>query len=112
MTLDPDEIAVFDYLKSWPKQFVSAAEVCRRAGGQRRYRQDPNWAYPVLTRLLDKRIVETDSDNRYRPIPVKEKEARKRRTVRYVSPQIRAILENSGKVFDLKDPDEPEEDRY
>src|SRR5262249_35058813 len=67
--MDSDEREICLYLKGWPGQFVSVAEITRRAGGKRRGRQDPNWAVPVLTRLVEKGILEADSTGHYRLIP-------------------------------------------
>jgi len=91
-----DERLITDYLKSWPKHFVSAREVARRAAGKRRFRDDPQWAHPVLARLIEQELVETDGLGHYR-IRQQLVESRKRR--RWVSPQMRRILERSGESF-------------
>lgn len=94
--MDSDEREVTDYLKSWPRHYVSAREVARRAGGKRRFREDPQWAHPVLARLLEQELIETDGLGHYR-IKQQLVESRKRR--RWISPQMRRILERSGKDF-------------
>ena len=66
--MDADEAEVCEFLKSWPGQFVSAKEVCRRAGGKWHYREDERWALPVLQRLLEKGLVEADAGGHYRLI--------------------------------------------
>jgi hypothetical protein len=83
------------YLKSMPGQFVSARDIARRAGGKWRYRDDPNWAESALARLLELKIIETDSTHHYRLIIKEDKKNAKK----WVSPQMRRILENSGKNF-------------
>ena len=104
--MDADERDICLYLKGFPGQFVSFAEVARRAGGKRRYRLEPEWATAVLARLVEKGIIESDSTGHYRlkTRPKKEKPAR------WVSPEIRKILERSGRefsgVFDLDKDDE------
>ncbi|HWX20430.1 MAG TPA: hypothetical protein VN578_11070 [Candidatus Binatia bacterium] len=71
-------------------------EICRRAAGKKRFHEDPNWAVQVLGRLVEKGVVESDSTGHYRLLrPEKKKEQK-----RWVSPQIRKILESSGKKFD------------
>ena len=95
--MDSDERQICDYLKSWPRHFVSAREVARRAGGKRRFRDEPQWAYNVLTRLLEQGTIETDGLGHYR-IKFNELEVKKRK--RWVSPHLRRILERSGKDFD------------
>ena len=94
--MDADERDICLYLKGWPGQFVSLAEVCRRAGGKRRYREDPNWAVPILVRLVERGFIESDSTGHYRLKPRTKKEKKQR----WVSPQIQKILEKSGKKFD------------
>ena len=104
--MDADEREICLYLKGWPGQFVSVAEITRRAGGKRRGRQDPNWALPVLTRLVEQGILESDSTGHYRLIKRTKPEKKKR----WVSPHIQKILEKSGKSFegviDIKDEDD------
>jgi hypothetical protein len=93
--MDADEREICIYLKSWGGQFVSVGEISRRAGGKRRYREDPNWAVLVLGRLVEKGLVESDSTGHYRLKPKSKKDKQK-----WVSPQVRAILERSGKNFE------------
>ena len=95
--MDADERQVFDYLKSWPRHFVSAREVCLRAGGKRRYREDPRWALPVLIRLVEASLIETDSLGHYRAKVAGSRDKQRRR---WISPHIARILRNSGKEFD------------
>ena len=103
--MDADERSICTYLKSYPGQFISGREICRRAGGKWRFREDENWAAPVLIRLVERKIIEEDSTGHYRLIG-KEKT----KTKKWVSPQIRTILEKSGKDFgqtiELEDPEE------
>jgi hypothetical protein len=104
--MDADEREICLYLKGWPGQFVSVAEITRRAGGKRRGRQEPNWAVPVLSRLVEKGILEADATGHYRLIRRAQKEKKKR----WVSPHIQKILEKSGKsfegVFDMEEDDD------
>ena len=105
--MDADERDIVQYLKGFPNQFVSFKEVSRRAGGKRRYRQEPEWAAPVLSRLIEKGSIESDSTGHYR---LKERPKREKPT-HWVSPQIRKILEGSGKDFDgVFDVDKDDED--
>jgi hypothetical protein len=94
--MDSDERQILDYLKSWPRQFVSAREVARRAGGKRRFRDEPQWAYPVLTRLLEQKQVETDGLGHYRLVLAALTTKRRKR---WISPHLRRILERSGRDF-------------
>jgi len=104
IVMDADERDICQYLKGWPGQFVSYGEIARRAAGKRRYRQEPDWASTVLARLVETGSIESDSTGHYRLKAVPKKEKSKR----WVSPQIRKILEQSGKTFDIEE--EAEED--
>ena len=94
--MDADEIDICNYLKTWPKQFISGAEISRRAAGKRRFREEPTWANQPLIRLVEKGRIESDAGGHYRLIPTE----RKRHLKRFVSPQIQKILEASGKSFE------------
>src|SRR5512136_283839 len=104
--MDADEKDICMYLKGWSGQFVSGREIARRAGGKKRFRDQPDWAPPVLNRLVEKGIVESDSTGHYRLKPV----SKKTRAQRYLSPQVKRILEASGKnfygVFEIEETDE------
>lgn len=90
--MDSDEKEIHDYLKGFGRQFVSAREICRRAGGKRKWAKNPYWAMPVLTAMVDKNILETDEMAHYRIKP-DEKEERKKR---WLSPEIAKILKEKG----------------
>jgi hypothetical protein len=100
--MDEDEKEICTYLKTWAGQFVSGREIARRAGGKWRFRDNPNWATPILMRLVEKGILESDSTGYYRLKPKLRKKPKQ-----WISPQLKAILEKSGKSFgDLLDADE------
>lgn len=94
--MDSDERQIVDYLKSWSRQYVSGREIARRAGGKRRFRDEPQWAFPVLSRLLEQNHIETDGLGHYRVI---QKTSENKRKKRWLSPQMRRLLERSGKDF-------------
>jgi hypothetical protein len=93
--MDADERDICNYLKTFPGQFVSAREISRRAGGKRRFREEPNWAYPVLSRMVEKAFIETDSTRHYR-LPFAE--TKKDKNKKWISPQIRKLLERNKNV--------------
>lgn len=93
--MDADERQIVDYLKSWTHSYVSAKEIARRAGGKRRFHNEPQWAFPVLSRLLEKGLIESDGLGHYRSVQASA-EKKKRR---WISPQMRRLLERSGKDF-------------
>lgn len=94
--MDGDQREILLYLKSWPRLFVSGREICRRAGSKRRYREDPRWALPILSRMVEDGLIESDSHGHYRfkqPAP-----ERKRR--RWIAPHFARILLERSKDFD------------
>ena len=93
--MDADENDILTYLKAWSGQFISAREIARKAASKRRYEKEPDWAVPVLGRLLEKGLVEADSMAHYRLLPQSKKEKQKR----WISPQMQKILEKTGKDF-------------
>lgn len=107
--MDADEREIYNYLKSFRKEFISAREVCRRAGGKKRFKYEEEWAKPALTRMVDRGILETNPSGHYRITPYVP-DARKRK--KWVSPQIQRILLESGRDFSEIVIDEDEMDRY
>ena len=93
--MDADEREVCNYLKSRVGLYVSGREIARRAGGKWRFRDDPNWAAQVLLHLVEKGYLESDASGYYRLKPTDKR----RKPKKWVSPQIKAILEQSGKDF-------------
>lgn len=94
--MDAEEREIYEYLKSWPKEFTSAREICLRAGGKHRYRGDSRWALPVLTRMVEAGLLDVDSRDRYRLRTPEQRAAKPRR---WVAPHIARILQQSGKNF-------------
>ena len=109
--MDADEQDICIFLKSWPDQFISAREISRRATSKRRYQKEPDWAIPVLLRLVEKQILESDPTGHYRLRPEQRRNKRKK----WVSPHIKRILDRSGKDFsgtiDLEEPEDSNEDK-
>jgi hypothetical protein len=106
--MDADEREIFDYLKTYGEEWVNAREICRRAGGKKRFNEDNNWAKPILHRMKERRIVEGDELGRYRIRP----EPRKGRKGRWVSPDIQKILKESGVKVDLEAPEAASDEHY
>jgi hypothetical protein len=79
----------------WAGQFISAREIARKAASKKRYENEPDWAVPVLGRLVEKGILEADSMAHYRLVP----DSRREKPRRWISPEIRKILERTGKDF-------------
>jgi hypothetical protein len=91
--MDADEREIYQFLKSWGSEFTAGREICRRAGGKRRFNEEPEWAKPVLLRMVERGILESNSTGHYRIKPISK---RKERDKRWVSPDIAKILKESG----------------
>jgi len=93
--MDSEEREIFFYLRGQGNQFISGTSIGRQAGGRQKARERPDWAKPVLLRMMERGILETDDTNSYRLKPIPEpSDARQ-----WVSPQIASILRRSGKKF-------------
>ena len=90
--MDGDEREIFQFLKNRGEEFVNAVEIARRAGGKKRFHDDPEWAKPILGRMTERGILQSDALGRYRVKPV----GRKGKDKRWVAPDIAKILEESG----------------
>lgn len=106
--MDADQNAICQFLKSWPGQFVSRREICRRAGGKWRFREDEHWAVPVLQRMVEDRIIESDDTGHFRLVLQKSSDAKKKQRM-WMSPAIRSILKSSGQSFGTIDLDKDPE---
>jgi hypothetical protein len=106
--MNADEKAIMDYLKACRHGFVSGREIARRAGGKRRFEEDNCWAIRVLRIMVTKGWLETDPAGHFR-IPAEDAGGKKKALRRHLSPQLRRILEQSGKNFEgiVIDEDEP-----
>jgi hypothetical protein len=91
--MDADEREIYQFLKSWGSDFVAAREICRRAGGKKRFHEDAEWAKPVLLRMEERGILESNATGHFRIKPVRKS---KDRDKRWVSPDIAKILKESG----------------
>src|SRR5579862_8258233 len=89
--MDIDEREIFLFLKTYGSDFVAAREICRRAGGKKRYHEDHEWAKPILARMVERAILESNSEGQYRVKPTPKKKGG-----RWISPDIAKILKESG----------------
>lgn len=65
MFLSSEELEVLEYLKSWKGNYVTMVEICRSAGGRRRYKESPAWASGLLARLVDSDLVSVNERGHY-----------------------------------------------
>jgi hypothetical protein len=90
--MDTDEREIFQFLKTWGSDFTSAMEVSRRAGSKKRFYEDPGWAKPILMRMEERGILQSDLQGRYRIKPL----LKKKKGSQWVAPDIAKILKESG----------------
>lgn len=90
--MDADEREIFQFLKTWSGQFVATREICRHAGGRQRFHGDPEWAKPVLLRMAQRGILESNSTGQFRVKHV----SKKGRNADSPSPASGEILKESG----------------
>ena len=126
-TFSSDELEIIEYLKSWDGKFLSLVDIARNASGRQKFRDTPNWANGLMGRLIDAKLVEANDRGHYRYIGDTKPAATKAKftlppkpqsnqtativgdnyfpaaespdapTPRWVSPQIEALLKQSGK---------------
>lgn len=106
--MDADQTLICQYLKQSPDDFVSRKEICRRAGGKWRYREDEHWAVPGLRQLVERNVLESNDTGHFRLIKEGSKSASGKQRF-WFSPAIRSALKQSGQDFGTIDLDsEPE----
>jgi hypothetical protein len=72
MIFSSDELEILDYLKSWKGTSVPFAEISRCAGGRRKFRQSPDWARGLMTRLVDAGLITVNDRGHYRIVETEE----------------------------------------
>mgnify|MGYP001598456491 FL=1 len=97
--MDSDQRDILNFLQTWGVEFVSAKEICRRAGTKKRFHKDAGWAKPILLIMVEQGILETDQTGRYRIKP----QPKKLRAGRWVSPDISKILKGNGVPIEIND---------
>lgn len=107
--MDSVEREIYHYVKSQRPRVVPAGDISRHAGGKRRFRYNPYWARPVLLRMVERGILETDAEGSYHLKPIPPKDTRGKR---WASAEMAAILKASGKEFDNVITVEDEDDYY
>ena len=107
--MDADELAIYYYLKSRRPKCVPDRDIGRHVGGKRKFRYNTDWAKPVLLRMIERGILETDAEGFYRIKPMPQKDTQGKR---WASPEIAKILKASGKEFDNLITAEDEDEYY
>src|SRR6185503_3601316 len=66
MSLGYEGQLIVNFLKTAPAVFFSEREIARKAGQKRQFRDNPDWAKPLLLRLASESIIQTDAFGHYR----------------------------------------------
>lgn len=90
--MDSEEREIFLFLKAWGAEYVGYLEIARRAGGKKKFQTDAEWAEPLLCRMQQRGVLESDALGRYRIKPISAKD----KATRWVSPDIAKILGDKG----------------
>src|SRR5262245_54075059 len=98
ITLGYEAQLIVNFLKTAPEAFFSEREIARKAGQKGQFRANPDWAKPILFRLANEEIIQSDAFGHYRLTP--EREQAKQRSIP-LAPSIAQALASSEKVFDL-----------
>jgi uncharacterized protein YjhX (UPF0386 family) len=73
MWLSEQEQLILKYLEHSGEIGASAREVCRKAWTKDAWKENERWAYPFLSSLKDKSLIETTPGGNYRLPFVEEK---------------------------------------
>ena len=106
--MNSEEREIFEYLKTWGAEFVSAKEICRRAGTKKRYGENADWAKPILLGLTQRGVLENDAMGRYRIKPA----AKKDKGGRWISPDIQKILKENGVEVESQNEETAADEHY
>lgn len=60
-----DEMDVLNFVRSFRNQYVSGREICRRAGGRRKFENDPRWAMPIIIGLVVRGFLVADAHGHF-----------------------------------------------
>jgi hypothetical protein len=106
--MDTDERDIFQFLKTWGADFTNAKEIARRAASKKKFYDDPDWAKPILMRMEERGILESDVQGRYRVKPL----PKKKRGRQWVAPDIAQILKDSGVEVEAEGEGDLADDEY
>ena len=94
--MDAAERDIYYYLRSRRPKSATFRDISRHVGGKRKFRYNPDWATPVLLRMVERGIVETDAQGCYRVKPLPRKDTQGKQ---WASDAIAELLKASGKTF-------------
>jgi len=65
MILSSEELQILAYLKSWNGTSISIMEICRSAGGRKKFKETPHWAKSLMSRLVEAKLVIVNDRGHY-----------------------------------------------
>ena len=98
MMLSSDEMEILEYLKSWRGEPVSMVAICRCASSRTKFKENPNWAKPLMSRLVEKRLVYVDDRGHYRFVTENEPKKKQKKSHQVHTPVVPVI---QGEVVDV-----------
>ena len=72
MWLCEEEQIIVRYLEHCGDAGASAREICRKASTKDAWKENERWAYPFISSLKDKKVIETNAGGSFRVPPKKE----------------------------------------
>lgn len=64
--MNAEETEIFDFLKQYPRVFVSVIEISKSVGSRRNFLMDKTWARPMLRRMEMEGVLESNPSGEYR----------------------------------------------
>ena len=79
MWLTEEEQIILKYLEPLKEVGASLREICRKASTKDRWKENERWAYPFLSSLKDKKLIEMGPSGNYRLPPDEDDEEEKKK---------------------------------
>ncbi len=64
--MNVEETEIFEFLKQFPRVFVSVIEISKSVGHRRNFLMDKTWARPICRRMEMEGILESNPSGEYR----------------------------------------------
>jgi hypothetical protein len=96
MRMDAAEWDIYYFVKAQAGRFLSPREIGRRIGTKRKFHHDPDWVKPILLRMAERGILESNEDGCYRLKPMPKQDIWGKS---WASPEIADLLQKKGKGF-------------
>ncbi len=64
--MSAEETEIYDFLKQYPRVYVSVIEISKSVGHRRNFLMDKTWARPLLRRMEMEGLLESNPSGEYR----------------------------------------------